>query len=138
MINPSLPLPVAVLADDHADTREMYGGYLRAHGFHVVEASDGFEAVTLVKRLRPAVLVLDVIMPRMDGITALRRIRQVKELHDMPILVLTSYDVHEEEARAAGATAVCVKPCRPDSLLEQLRHLVEPPRSRWRLCRQLP
>jgi CheY-like chemotaxis protein len=72
---------------------------------------------------------LDIQMPRLNGISALRQIRRQRALRDVPVLVLTSYDHLESDALAAGATTVCVKPCTPDTLLEQIRKLlVKPPR----------
>src|SRR5436190_7884201 len=125
MMSPEPPEPVVLIADDHDDTRDMYSGYLSENGFRVAEAATGVEAVELTKRLRPAVVVIDVQMPGMDGIAAIKRIRREKDLQQLPILVLTSYDMREQEAIAAGATAVCVKPCAPDVLLEQIRKLVQ-------------
>jgi len=113
-----------VLADDHDDTRDMYAQFLSKNGFRVAAAADGMRAVALTKRLRPAVVVLDIQMPRLDGIAALKRIRRHRELRDVPVLVLTSYDHLETDALAAGATSVCVKPCAPDKLLEQIRKLL--------------
>jgi CheY-like chemotaxis protein len=63
-------------------------------------------------------------MPKLDGIAALKRIRRQPELRDVPVLMLTSYDHLETDALAAGATSVCVKPCAPDTLLEQIRKLL--------------
>jgi len=116
--------PLVVLADDHDDTRDMYAQFLSKNGFRVAAAADGMRAVALTKRLRPAVVVLDIQMPRLDGIAALKRIRRHRELRDVPVLVLTSYDHLETDALAAGATSVCVKPCAPDKFLEQIRKLL--------------
>ena len=116
--------PLVVLADDHHDTRDMYADFLIVNGFRVAVAADGMKAVALVKRLRPAVVVLDIEMPKLDGIAALKRIRRQPELRDVPVLMLTSYDHLEADALAAGATSVCVKPCAPDKLLEQIRTLM--------------
>jgi len=113
-----------VLADDHDDTRDMYVQFLSVNGFRVAAAPDGVKAFALTKRLRPSIVVLDVQMPRLDGISALKRIRREQELRDVPVLVLTSYDHFETDALAAGATSVCVKPCAPDKLLEQIRKLL--------------
>ena len=113
-----------MLADDHDDTRDMYAQFLSKNGFRVAAAADGMRAVALTKRLRPAVVELDIQMPRLDGIAALKRIRRQRELRDVPVLVLTSYDHLETDALAAGATSVCVKPCAPDKLLEQNRKLL--------------
>jgi DNA-binding response OmpR family regulator len=120
---PSKP-PLVVLADDHGDTREMYADFLCLNGFRVAAAADRRTAVALAKRLRPAAVVLDTEMPKLDGISALKRIRRQPALRDVPVLMLTSYDHHETDALAAGATSVCAKSCAPDTLLEQIRKLL--------------
>jgi two-component system cell cycle response regulator DivK len=102
----------------------MYAAYLDASGFRVAKARDGVEAIKVAKQLQPAVVVLDVQMPRLDGIAATRRIRQDPKIGTTPILVLTAYDTHEEAALAAGANAVCVKPCSPDALTTQIQRLL--------------
>jgi CheY-like chemotaxis protein len=81
--------PLVLIADDHADTREMYAGYLTGKGFQVAEARDGAEAVKFATKLQPAVIVLDLQMPRVDGIAATRRIRRNAKIGTIPILVLT-------------------------------------------------
>jgi len=102
----------------------MYGDFFAANGFRVAGAADGLKAVTLVKRLRPALVVLDIQMPKMDGLGAIKLLRRHETTRDVPILVLTSYDFHEIDAFAAGATAVCIKPCTPDNLLREVRKLL--------------
>lgn len=100
----------------------MYAGYLNANGFRVAEARDGAEASKLAKRLRPAVIVLDLHMPRVDGLDAMRQIRREMKT---PILVLTAYDAEEQDAIDAGANGVCVKPCMPDALLTRIQRLLD-------------
>jgi CheY-like chemotaxis protein len=121
---PDDELPLVLLADDDYDNREMYSGYLRANGFRVAAARDGAQAVRLARQLRPAIVVLDVQMPRVDGIAAARTIRRDEKLHDTPILVVTAYDAEEQEALNAGANAVCVKPCIPADLIVLIQQLL--------------
>jgi CheY-like chemotaxis protein len=118
-------LPLVLFADDHADSRDMYAGYFSKHGFRVAEARDGIEAVAVAKRLCPTVVVLDLMMPRMDGIAAIKRLRRHRTLRAIPILVLTAFDDHQQAALAAGATDVCAKPCMPDVLLIKVRELLK-------------
>jgi CheY-like chemotaxis protein len=122
----SMSLPLVLIADDASDDREMYAGYLSENGFRVAEAGDGVEAVRLAKQLRPAVVVLDLVMPRLDGITATRRIRGDATIRRTPILVLTADDGQAHAALEAGANAVCVKPCLPSALTPQIQRLLKP------------
>jgi two-component system cell cycle response regulator DivK len=121
---PDDELPLVLLADDDYDNREMYAGYLTANGFRVAAARDGAQAIRLAKQLRPAIIVLDVQMPRVDGIAATRTIRRDEKLHDTPILVVTAYDAEEQDALNAGANAVCVKPCMPADLIIVIQQLL--------------
>jgi CheY-like chemotaxis protein len=127
-LRPTLHLPVnrlVVIADGHEDTREMYALCLEHHGFQVEEAPSGVAAIQLTQRLRPALVVIDVRMPTMDGISAIRRIRSRQALRDIPILALTTDERHQTEALAAGATVFCMKPCTPDKLLAQVCGLLK-------------
>jgi DNA-binding response OmpR family regulator len=123
MGQPSGPA-VVLLADDHEDGRRMYAEYLTAIGFRVVEARDGEQAAKLAKRIHPAIVVLDVQMPRLDGISAIQRIRSDGANRNIPILVVTASDDHHQQALKAGASAACVKPCLPDELANQIRNLL--------------
>lgn len=113
-----------VIADDHDDTRDMYADYLTANGFVVDRARNGAEVVWLAVELAPDLIVLDLHMPHMNGIDALRQIRRHAKTRRTPILVLTAYDVEEQDALSAGANAVCIKPCAPDALLKTIRGLL--------------
>ena len=117
--------PLVLIADDARDDREMYAAYLSENGFRVAEAADGAEAVRLTIQLRPAVIVLDLHMPRLGGIEATRLIRQDAKTRNTRILVLTADDAQEQDALAAGANSVCVKPCLPAALISQLRRLLK-------------
>jgi CheY-like chemotaxis protein len=117
--------PLVLIADDDPDNREMYAGYLSENGFRVAEAHNGQEAVTLAKQLRPAIVVLDLHMPRLDGIAVVRKIRRDTTIRTTPILVLTAHDMEEQDAIDAGANEVCVKPCNPDALVMRLQRLLK-------------
>jgi CheY-like chemotaxis protein len=113
-----------LIADDNEDNRELYGSYLRMNGFRVVTARDGAEALTLARSRRPAVVVLDLHMPRVDGLEAARLIRRDAKIRHTPILVLTADDTHVEGALDAGANAVCLKPCAPDALISEIEGML--------------
>jgi len=121
----SQPEPSLVLiADDHDDGRRMYAEYLAAMGFRVVEARDGEEAVKLARRIRPAIVVLDIQMPRLDGLSAIQRIRTDSANRDIPILVVTASDDHHQQALEAGASAACLKHCLPEELAKEIHRLL--------------
>lgn len=93
-----------VLADDHEQVRELLKAQLEAAGHHVVAtASDGLEAVEETERLQPDVLVLDMAMPRMDGLQALARIRQ--NAPGVRVIVVSGFDAAQMADRALEAGA---------------------------------
>ena len=105
-----------VVAEDEALIRMDVVETLREHGFDVVaEAADGLEAVELVKKHMPDLVVMDIKMPNMDGITAARNISDLK----IPVVLLTAFAQRElfEQAAEAGAMAYVVKPFNPSDLL---------------------
>ena len=113
-----------LIADDDADSREMYAIYLRDSGFCVALARDGADAFARARELHPAVVVLDLHMPHVDGIGATRSIRCDATIGDTPIVVVTADDLHEEDALDAGANAVCIKPYEPQALLTCIQELL--------------
>lgn len=102
--------PTVLVADDDADVRAMIVDYLRARGCTVSEAADGFEALTQMKRARPSAVVLDLVMPRLGGLEALRQIRA--SAPQTPVVVVTGAGDPRltEDALAAGAAGVLHKP----------------------------
>ncbi|MCW3065658.1 MAG: two component transcriptional regulator, LuxR family [Solirubrobacterales bacterium] len=116
--------PITVLiADDHAVVREGLRSFLQVQdGVEVVgEAEDGERAVALVESLVPDVVLMDLVMPQMDGLEALRRLRSVSP--STRVVVLTSY-VQDEKVLAAiraGAAGYLLKDVRPPELVEAIR-----------------
>jgi CheY-like chemotaxis protein/signal transduction histidine kinase len=92
-----------VLADDNNDLRDYIAGLLRSRGHLVETVVDGAEALEVIRRLKPDLLVTDVMMPRMDGMALLRVIRSDASLQDLPVIVLSARA--GEEARVAGLDA---------------------------------
>ena len=126
----SLPRPIRVaISDDHPVVRQGLRSFLEAQGFEVVgEAADGDEAVRLVERTQPDVLLTDVVMPGVDGIEAIRRLRAAGS--SVGILVLTSFSGAEQVIPAiqAGADGYMLKDAGPAALDGAIRavHRGEP------------
>ena len=95
-----------LVVDDSDDVRMLVCMKLRAAGYHVVEASDGREAVEVAKATRPALILMDIRMPVMDGLAATRLLRDVRELSGMAIVAFSSFDSGGGKQRAleAGCT----------------------------------
>src|SRR5690242_17173848 len=117
-------MPRILIAEDDDDTRQTVRDLLRSNGYDVLEATDGGEALDLVKSAKPDALVLDIIMPRMEGWEVVEKIRGQNS--NLPILVLSALQSEEDLVRAldAGADDYVEKPYRTSELLARLRAIV--------------
>ncbi|HEU5186172.1 MAG TPA: response regulator [Gemmatimonadaceae bacterium] len=120
-------VPTVVIADDSVVQRMMARAMLEAEGYRVLEAADGREVVDLVHHTHPDVVVMDVAMPRMDGVTAARRIRTEADDADVPIVFLSALSarIDRESALAAGGNDYLVKPVANQDLIRAVQRFVE-------------
>ena len=108
-------MPHAVLVvDDYADSRESLAMVLHNAGFIVRTASNGLEAVIAAYEMRPAVIVMDVMMPVLVGIEATRLIKAIDELHDACVIAYTAKHSLDPKTSEELFAAVLKKPASPD------------------------
>ena len=105
--------------DDSAAMRQMVGITLTGAGHEVQQASDGRQALQLAEREKFDLIITDVNMPNMDGLTLVRQLRNLPAYKFVPLLVLTTEATQErkQQGKAAGATGWLVKPFNPERLL---------------------
>src|ERR1700693_2408545 len=117
-----------LLAEDEVALRDFVSRNLRARGFEVLEANNGLEAVAVWEREDPDLLILDIMMPRMDGLEVCRRVR---EHSAVPIIVLTALDAESDKVTALdlGADDYLTKPFGVEELLARVRAVLR--RTRW-------
>jgi len=117
-----------LVADDDDDILLLVTTRLKRDGFDVVAARDGFEALALAHEHKPAVAVLDVGMPGLDGLEVLERIRETQALAHTRVLLLTAKAQESDVRRGyeAGADAYVKKPFSPAELAERVRSLYDP------------
>ncbi|MCW2937451.1 MAG: DNA-binding response regulator [Actinomycetia bacterium] len=113
-----------LVVDDEPAVRESLVSSLTFEGYETVEASDGVEALEQVEKEKPDLVVLDVLMPRLDGLTACRRLRTSGS--NVPVLMLTARDMVGDRVSGldAGADDYLVKPFELDELLARIRALL--------------
>ena len=111
--------------DDSRTMRDMLRAALAGAGFDVVQAEDGVHGLEVLAGCDPDVIVTDVNMPRMDGLTFIEKLRQNAERRAIPILVLTTENDAPKKARAkaAGATGWIVKPFDPKKLVDAINRV---------------
>jgi DNA-binding response OmpR family regulator len=114
-----------LVADDDADIVRFVEVNLRLEGFQVVTARDGQEALTKALDLQPDVVLLDVVMPRIDGYTVCERLRADDRGMGIPVILLTANFItaDQEVARQAGADDLVVKPFDPCKLMTRVKEL---------------
>lgn len=113
--------------DDSASMRQMVSFTLKSAGYHVVEAVDGQDAWEKAGQRDFDLVLTDQNMPRMDGISLTRKLRETPKFKSTPILILTteSSDQMKQAGRGAGATGWMVKPFDPTKLLEVIRKVIK-------------
>ena len=109
-----------LIVDDSCDIRTVVKYSLLDQGFQVLEASNGHQAIQLARQCRPALILLDLCMPGIDGWEVASRLRSDPALEDVPIVAMTAYDVSAaiRAAKTAGCQQVVAKPF---DLLEMAR-----------------
>ncbi|HTV00220.1 MAG TPA: response regulator [Luteitalea sp.] len=117
---------LVLLVDDYADTRELYGTYLRLKGYRIEEAEDGIDAIAKAVDLRPAVIVMDLAMPNMNGWEATRLLKADPRTMAIPIICLTAHGQLAERSRAmaAGSDGFLTKPCLPRVVGQEIRRVL--------------
>jgi CheY-like chemotaxis protein len=106
------PRPLAIVADDEAEVRQLVSEILAEVGFDTLSARDGVELVDLASRHRPALIIADVMMPGMDGYTAVTRLRGQPETAGIPIIMVTGCTdpAYGELSEGLGVSAHLTKP----------------------------
>lgn len=121
-----------LIVDDSVSMRKMIRSALRSGSFDVVEAANGPDALSTLDRQQVDLIITDVNMPDMDGISLVRELRQRPRTKSTPILVLTTEATTEmkQAGRAAGATGWIVKPFNPQQLVQVVAKVLPPEGSR--------
>ncbi len=114
-----MPGPLILLVDDFDDALDIYSTYLTHKGYQVEVAMNGAEAIAKAEQSLPALILMDLRMPILDGTAALLRLRSDPRFASTPIIALTAHALDEQRrlALAAGFDAVIAKPCLPDDLV---------------------
>jgi len=117
---------LVLIVDDSLHTRDLYSEFLTFRGMGVVSAPDGGSALVMARALRPDVIVMDLAMPGMDGITATRQLKADPRTSGIPVAILTGfgYRAIEQGALEAGADLFLTKPCLPEDLEHEIRRLI--------------
>nr|WP_177233286.1 response regulator [Streptomyces sp. Ag109_O5-10] len=115
-----------LVVDDNKVIRQLIRVNLELEGIEVVTAADGAECLDVVHRVRPDVITLDVVMPRLDGLRTAAQLRADPRTHDLPLAIVSACTQHEVETGLdVGVDAFLAKPFEPAELVQVVRELIE-------------
>ncbi len=117
-----------LIVDDSASIRQVVSITLKGAGYDVIEGCDGKDALTKLDGRKVHLIISDVNMPNMDGITFLKNVKQLPAYKFTPVIMLTTEagEAKKDEGRAAGAKAWMVKPFQPAQMLNAVSKLILP------------
>jgi len=115
-----------LLAEDNDDVRDMITVHLQKRGFPVIAASDGLEAVIQTAQFAPALILMDIYMPELDGVEATVQIRAVDPEYRIPVIAITAHALPSDAARAkaAACNAFHAKSVDFEKLFAQITELI--------------
>jgi CheY-like chemotaxis protein len=115
-----------LLVEDNADNRTVYRSVLEHMGYDVQEAADGEEGIRIAGELRPDLILMDLSIPKCDGLEATRRLKAHPDTEAIPVVALTAHALPEDRARAneAGCDSCLAKPVEPARVLAEVERLI--------------
>ncbi len=121
--------PPILLIEDNEQNRYLATFLLEQHGHTVVSAPDGLSGVEMARSIRPAMILLDIQLPGMDGYAVARALREVEALRATPIIAVTSYAMvgDREKCLEAGCNGYIEKPINPDTFVQEIERFRPPP-----------
>ncbi|MEM9005256.1 MAG: PAS domain S-box protein [Cyanobacteria bacterium P01_F01_bin.86] len=125
-IEPPIAAPLILLAEDNEANIVTLSSYLQAKGYRILVATNGQEAIELAQAELPHIILMDIQMPDMDGLSAIEQIRQRPNLKNTPIIALTAFAMEGDETRclAAGANKYLSKPVKLKQLVASIQELI--------------
>lgn len=109
MENPEQAKKIVLVVEDDPTILELYEHAFRAAGFETFMARDGEEGLKLIQEKHPDCVILDILMPKMNGIEVLGKMKENELTKAIPVLMLTNYDSYREQAEKLGATDYLIK-----------------------------
>jgi CheY-like chemotaxis protein len=117
--------PSVLVAEDHEDSRDALCTLLQALGYRVLVARNGSEAIEVARANRPDLILMDMMMPLMDGLQATREIRAAETLQGVPVIALTAMEGARDRVLAAGCDDLVTKPIDVRAFLGRVRGWIE-------------
>jgi two-component system, cell cycle response regulator DivK len=118
-----------LLTEDDSDNQDLFTYVLQRAGYTVLHAHNGIEAIEIARREQPALILMDLAMPEMDGWTAAERLKSDPVTQEIPVVALTVRSTPQDKIRAieAGVNGYLTKPMNLNNFIRQVANYVEPP-----------
>ncbi len=115
-----------LIADDRSEVVVLVKVTLEGEGYRTIEASDGREALEKIRLEKPDLVLLDILMPKMNGFEVLSQLKKDPVLKEIPIIMLTAkgQKSDQEKGKELGATGYIIKPFSPSALLERIEEIL--------------
>ena len=122
--------PKVLLVDDDRLIHRLYQPHLERAGYQMLSAFDGSEAIEVALREQPQLIVMDIMMPEVDGLSAMRELQQDDKTKNIPVIIMTAnphFHLSQMESQWAGAAVFLTKPFGPASLVSAAQRVVPVP-----------
>lgn len=110
-----------LIVDDHEEVLKFMEIGFKHHGFEVIKATSGMEALELIRSREPDIMLLDIIMPEMDGLEVLR---QLRSFSSMPVIAFSATPDNHDNALKLGANEFMIKPFYPEDMISRVKFLL--------------
>ena len=115
-----------LIVDDRSEVVELVKVTLEGEGYQTIDASDGREALEKIRKEKPDLILLDIVMPKMDGFEVLSKLKKDPKIKEIPIIMLTAkgQKLDQEKGKELGATGYIIKPFSPSALLKRIEEIL--------------
>jgi two-component system, cell cycle response regulator DivK len=117
-----------LLVEDQIDFLAIQKMYLERHGYHVIAVEDGLEALRSARKHQPSIILMDLSIPNVDGLTATRELKRDPSTAEIPVVMMTAHTYGSAGRRAfeAGCAGFLAKPCDPQRVLREVQRVIGP------------
>jgi len=121
-----MPQKTILVVEDQLELRAIHTLYLQRHGYHVLAAENGAQALSAVEEFSPDLILMDYLLPEVDGLKATAQLKADPKTRDIPVVLLTSlsYGAVGQRARAAGCDGILSKPVDPGRVLQEVQRRI--------------
>lgn len=118
---------MVLIVDDNADERRIYAAMLEHHGYYVLVAEDAIEGIRVAHTEKPALILMDVMLPTISGFTATQVLKTTKATAEIPVVCMSLYDWSRAEIQVSGCDRFLAKPLGVERLISLVSEFVDPP-----------